>query len=104
MTELSYKQISGIILLVITLSAGSIIVLEKTGDYVNCRGDWILQEDGKYFCEDRNITEYCYEIEYRGSGWYRCWIGHPVEIENPYPWIGKQYSCNQVNCTEIQQN
>ena len=77
--EINYKTIAGILLLVI-LTAGGTLLIEKTGDYINCRAEWILQENGEYLCPKTNVTSLCYEIEDRGSGWYRCWIGRLVEI------------------------
>lgn len=77
--EINYKTIGAMILLVIVTAGGTLLV-EKTGDYINCRAEWILQDDGQYLCPKTNVTSLCFEIEDRGSGWYRCWTGRVVEI------------------------
>lgn len=83
MLKKQYQQIAGIAvaLLLIVTSVGTTIYLKETNKYINCRADWEEQDDGKYLCPKTNETEWCYRIEYRGAGWYRCWIGEPVEIE-----------------------
>ena len=83
MPTLNYKQVGGLLLLAIGLTCGITLLLEKTGEYINCRADWILQEDGTYICPKTNAQHFCYEIEDRGSGWYRCWLGKVVETESP---------------------
>ncbi|TET75152.1 MAG: hypothetical protein E3J56_01000 [Candidatus Aminicenantes bacterium] len=77
--EINYKTIGGLLLLVLVTVGGTLLV-ERTGDYINCRAEWILQENGEYLCPKTNATSLCYEIEERGSGWYRCWTGRLVEI------------------------
>lgn len=81
MAEKTYKTISGIILTIITLVIGGALYLEKTEDYKSCRAEWIIQDNGQYLCPKNNELQYCYSIESRGSGWYRCWIGVPVKVE-----------------------
>ena len=77
--EIKYKEIGGILLLVM-LTVGGTLLVEKTWDYSNCRAEWVLQDNGEYLCPKTNVTSLCYEIEDRGSGWYRCWTGKLVEI------------------------
>lgn len=102
MVELSKKTIAGIIVLLIVLSSGATYYIERTGDYDNCRGDWILQEDGMYQCPQDGVKQWCFDIESRGSGWYRCWIGEVVNIESPPIDIqdnvpkGVSYLCGQT--------
>ena len=82
MVELNYQQISGLLLLVITLSAGSTgILLEETTNFVNCRGEWILENTGQYNCSKDGNLEWCYKIEPRGSGWNRCILGKIIKQE-----------------------
>ncbi|MHA1827943.1 MAG: hypothetical protein ACTSX6_04765 [Candidatus Heimdallarchaeaceae archaeon] len=80
MPELNYKSIGGILLLVVLLSSGATYYIQETNDYSNCRGLWEIQEDGMYKCSKTGESNYCYKIEYRGSGWYRCWIGKAVDV------------------------
>jgi len=102
--ELNYKVVSGIILLIIAASSGTFYI-EKTGDYDNCRAEWNLNNNGTYTCPKTNITNYCYEIENRGSGWYRCWIGKIIIVkdnEMPDPASNPvQYLCSQTECISI---
>ena len=79
MPELSYKTLSGFVLLVIALAGGSVYYLEKTNDYASCQGTWNLLETGQYECSKNGNLQWCYNIEYRGSGWYRCYIGKIVK-------------------------
>lgn len=81
MVELSKTLIGGILTLIIILSSGTTYFIEKTGDYDNCRGEWLLQEDGMYQCQQDQVKQWCFEIEERGSGWYRCWLGKVVLVE-----------------------
>jgi len=100
--KLNYKTIGGVILALITLTSGSLLYLEKTGDYHNCRSVWTENLDGSYTCPKDNVTQYCYEIENRGSGWYRCWGGIPVNIKEPNQKVNKgRWICNPSSCEEI---
>ena len=106
MVELNYKQISGIVLLVITLAVGTTHYVEETGEYTNCRGQWVLEDNGNYTCAKTGVTKVCYEIESRGSGWYRCWEGNIVEVEQPKQSHGiVEYSCHVPpnNICEVKQ-
>jgi len=101
--EISYKQIGAVILAIIALGSGSLLYLEKTGNYHNCRSIWNENPDGTYTCPKDNYTDYCYEIENRGNGWYRCWIGNPVIIkEESNQKVNKgRWICNPNECIEI---
>lgn len=104
MPEISYKQIGGILALVIILTGGTTFYVQKTGEYNNCRGLWELQDDGQYKCEKTGELQYCYNVEYRGSGWYRCWVGKVTLEETPdegdtAPGPSKDsYVCDSIRC------
>jgi len=98
--EINYKQIGALILAIIITASGT-IYLEKTGDYDNCRGVWTENSDGSFTCPKTNVTNYCYEIENRGSGWYRCWIGVPIPIETNNQKLNKgRWTCNPTECIQ----
>jgi len=101
--KLNYKQI-GTLLVAIILTASGTIYLEKTGEYVNCRGLWNENDDGSFTCPKNNVTQYCYEVENRGSGWYRCWIGIPIEIDDAKEVISKtnkgRWICDPSGCEQ----
>lgn len=85
MPELSYKVIGGVTFLLILLASGTTYYLAETNDYKSCRGTWDLQEDGMYQCSKTLEKYWCYSVEYRGSGWYRCNVGKVVNVEQPKP-------------------
>lgn len=87
--EINYKQI-GVILVAIILTGSGAIYLQRTGEYHNCRAEWVENIDGTFTCPKDNQTDYCFEIENRGSGWYRCWIGVPINVN-----IGESRKINQ---------
>ena len=75
------------------------IYLKRTGEYSNCRGLWELQDDGQYKCQKTGELQYCYEIEYRGSGWNRCYIGVPIEVpKEQYSGTQTGEVCNSQRC------
>ena len=78
------------------VTAGATLYIEKTGDYINCRAEWILQENGEYLCPKTNATSLCYEIEYRGGGWHRCWTGRLVTDDYTFP-DEKDYIPNSIS-------
>jgi len=95
----------------IKLTAGMIITLALaiSGTY------YLTQGDSAYYCQDKDIVMVCdklsntndlglqtrcyYEDTYKtcSSGWDKIELNQ--EITNNYQ--GKQYLCNQINCTEI---
>jgi len=98
--KINYKQIGAIIMAIIMTASGA-IYLEKTGDYHNCRAQWTENDDGTFTCPKNNVTDYCYEIENRGSGWYRCWIGKPIIIEKEIQKINKgKWICDPWGCVK----
>ena len=101
--ETKYKQIGAALLVVITIASGVALYLEKTDDYHNYRGQWIENQNGSYTCSSDGVTDYCYEIESRGSGWYRCYIGNPVNIdEEPISHLGIEvFNCDHMRCKLI---
>src|SRR3990167_11486327 len=83
MPELSYKTIGGITFLLILLASGTTYYLAETNDYKSCRGTWDLQESGQYQCSKTGELQWCYSLEYRGSGWWRCNVGKVSIVEEP---------------------
>lgn len=101
--KINYKSIGGLLLAMIITSTGT-LYLESTGDYDNCRAQWILNPDGTFTCPKDNSTHYCYDIEDRGSGWYRCWIGNVVQptIIATEKDLGKgRWVCNPNECEKM---
>ena len=94
MPELSYKVIGGVTFLLILLASGTTYYLAETSDYKSCRGTWDLQESGQYKCSKTGELQWCYSTEYRGSGWYRCFIGRVVNVEEPKQEYSSEIFCN----------
>ena len=100
MDNQTYKLIGGILLALIVGVSGTTIYLSKTGEYNNCRGEWEKLNNGQYQCSKNGEIEWCYEVEYRGAGWYRCWIGEPIvpkDINTKKPDSLKQ-TCTPGGC------
>jgi len=72
---MEYKTVGGVVLAIVTLLSGSLLYIEKTDDYHNCRAKWIDNFNGTYTCPKDSFTDKCHSIEDRGNGWYRCYIG-----------------------------
>ena len=88
--ELTYQKIIGGIIVLAIAFGGGTVLLQKTGEYRNCRGLWDFQENGQYQCSKTGEVQWCYEIESRGSGWYRCWLGEPIELPVEEPVVIKK--------------
>ena len=108
MKKVTHQAINGVLLAVIVLAGsigGGVIYLEKTDDYVNCRGEWTLEDNGMFRCERTGELQYCWNVTYRGSGWYRCFVGLPVDIkiENPIEVAKKgRYHCTKYEGCVLQ--
>ena len=88
MTEITLKEIGGLLISIIILSSGATIYLQETGKYKSCSGGWILMEDGKYECPTRDIDpQWCHHGSNEGPEniGYRCYLGLPVDISEPEP-------------------
>ncbi len=86
MTEIKLKEIMGVLISVIILTSGATIYLQETGKYTNCKGGWILREDGKYDCPTRDIEpQWCHHGSDEGPEniGYRCYLGEPVDVIEP---------------------
>ena len=67
-----------IIVITLLLISGGVVYLQPTDSYKNCKGGWELTDTGEYYCESRDITEWCYKLSDSG---YRCYVGIPIEQE-----------------------
>ena len=83
---MNYKVIGGLLLLILATATGTVYVKEATG-YKTCSTGWVLQDNGQYVCESRDISpQWCYKFSdpNKETGISsRCYLGAPVEVEEP---------------------
>ena len=85
MVESNYKTIGGILLLMIATAVGTVYIKEATG-YKTCSTGWILQDNGQFICESRDIPpQWCYKFSAPNPEGIstRCYLGVPFDIEEP---------------------
>ena len=84
MVEMTYKQIGGILLALIVLGSGGVYIKEASG-YKTCSTGWILQEDGRFECDSRDLEpQYCYRFSNPNSEGIssRCYLGVLSKFED----------------------
>lgn len=79
---MNYKTIGGILFLIIATATSTLYIKEATG-YKTCSTGWVLQENGQFICESRDISpQWCYKFSEPNSEGIstRCYLGIPVEV------------------------
>ena len=112
MNQKEYAVISGIIILVISLSSGATYYLEEVGSKTGCRAGWGYVSEGEFEGQYKCVTksgsrfEWCFEV-YNSSNTenYWCKKGNVVIVEKGEEQLRNANSnvivCNKQGCVPL---